>query len=229
MNPRVATIVSVFLLVAVAGFVYIIAWLPPDSNDQLPATDEAYTSKGPANDGLAPNLAAVRVSDPPAEETKVPKELVSSIYDRGLEFREMATSAAENLIQHYPRESYNRWAPVRIDPFSIMNGSYLDEGAMPETISVTPFPDVSFVADQTRYTVMEESHGAVWRGKIRGSDVGEIEVSIVSAFETPAFVIRVMNFPNPTIVIAPTGENPVDSPDLYMAVESNLYVGDSLD
>lgn len=161
-----------FMYVVIAGVIvavlaYVLLWHPDLSNGQTSTADSSYETATSGSINLSPSLDPMHASETAGDENGRPKELVSSIYDYGLEYRQKATSAAENLIQHYPRESYNRWSPTRVDPFSILNGSYLEESAMPKTISVTPFPDISFVADQTDYLILEESYSAIWRGKIR--------------------------------------------------------------
>lgn len=220
---RLVYVVIAGILVAILG--YVLFWHPGLPNRQTSAVDTSYETATSGRYNSSPSLDPMRGSETAAEETERSKELISSIYDYGPEYREKAIKAAEDLIQYYPRESYNRWRPIRVDPFSFLNGSYLEEGAMPKTISVTPFPSDSFVADQIQYTIFDGStKGAIWRGKIRGSEIGQIEVSIGGGIESPDFLIRVMNYPNPTITISST-----ESSDVYMAVEVNPYLVQSLD
>ena len=156
------------------------------------------------------------VAPAPGEETT--KELVRSIYDFGVEYRVRAVKSAEDSVQHYDRNSYLRWEPISVDPDSVLAGSYLIDGAMPESIAITPFPDISIVADQTDYVVMEHIQSATWKGSIRGTPNGQVEISIVGGVGNPGFVIRFLNYTN-LISIHPTD----DAGDVYIAIEGNPH------
>lgn len=147
--------------------------------------------------------------------TQDPKELISSIYDFGPDYRDLATRVVEDTIQHYDPSSYVRWSPVRIEPLSYLNWSYLEEDALPNAISITLFPDVSYVATQTEYQIFSDSEGAIWYGSIHGSEDGRVEITIVGGARNPSFVIRVIDHPNLYQVF------PTDAPNVYMVVEPN--------
>ena len=146
-----------------------------------------------------------------------PIELVSSIYDFDVDYRLKAIEAAEGAVQYTDRDSYSRYNAISIDPKLILLGNYMEHGAMPLSISLTPFQDISIVADQTDYRIIEESQGAIWIGSIRGTEVGQVELTIVGGIDNPAFGIRILNFPN-VISMYQT-----EVSDVYIAIEANPY------
>lgn len=148
-------------------------------------------------------------------EDDAPNELVRSIYDFDLAYSSKAVKAAEDLMQHHVREGYVRFEPIYVDPFSHLRGSYLEDGSMPTSISITPFQDISIVADQLDYQIMGHIQAAIWIGKIRGTENGQVEISIVGGETTPGFVIRFRNYPR-LVSIYPT-----ETDDVYIAVEGN--------
>lgn len=146
-----------------------------------------------------------------------PREIVHSIYDNNLEYRQKAQAAAESYITPFTSDSIRRWRPVLVDPSDFLSGSYLDIGSVPETIQISPFPDISFTAVQSNYTIMESIESASWEGVIVGSDDGRIELNIVGGVDNPAFVIKIYYGPQ-IISISPT-----EAPDVYVAIEGNPF------
>lgn len=162
------------------------------------------------------------VQVPAPESTAVVQQnvqIADDIYDRDLAYRTRALASAENTMQHYDPDSYLRWRALNIEPGEHISGSYLSDNAMPKSISLTPFPDVSVIADQTNYQIFESSNGAIWTGKIRGPDNGSVEISIAGGESDPGFVIRFRNY-SKIISIFPTDD---DTGDVYVAVEGNPH------
>lgn len=144
-----------------------------------------------------------------------PKELVRSIYDYDLSYRQQAEAAAESMISYFDPKSYLRWTPVRLEPNSILQGDYLREGAMPQVVRVSPFPDVTYTATQTEYTIREFIDSAKWKGAIVGTDSGRIEITIVGGSRNPTMSIRIIDVPQSF------GITPTDVPNTYVAIEAN--------
>lgn len=207
-KPIAVTALVLALLVAILTVGAVAFYFGSDSSTTLRSTLSE-------SQHIAGQEASIELEQPSSGE-ETPKEFVESIYDFGLEYRVVAIKAAEDMIQHYDRDSYLRWKAISIDPDSHLAGSYLKDGAMPKSIAVTPFPDVSIVADQTDYQVMEHIQSAIWTGSIRGTESGQVEISIVGGVGNPGFVIRFLNYPN-LINIYPTE----DVADVYIAVEGN--------
>jgi len=212
MHVRPATVLVTAIVIAIVG---ILSWRYWPDRSQLPPSAVSETRHN--GDMAEPTVDEASTDlEQPSSGEEATKELVESIYDFGLEYRARAVKAAEDRMQHYDRDSYLRWEPISIDPASHLTGSYLKNGAMPESIAITPFPDISIVADQVDYHVMEHIQGAIWKGSIRGTENGQVEISIVGGVETPGFVIRFLNYPS-LVNIHPTD----DSGDFYIAVEGN--------
>ena len=55
-------------------------------------------------------------------------ELIHSISEYQIEYQTRAESVANELMQHWPKESYVRWRPVRIKPGEVLNGDFLKSG-----------------------------------------------------------------------------------------------------
>lgn len=94
-------------------------------------------------------------------------------------------------------------------------GRPLEEGSVPQSFTISPFPDQMFTVVETKYTIREKTASASWVGKIVGTDDGRIEMGIVGRVEQPGFVIKIFDGPQ-TIAILPT-----DMPDVYVSLEGN--------
>jgi len=179
--------------------------------------------KNIVGDIQAPPSAAVFVEDGPTENAPEPAakdevpELVGSIYSREIGYRAKATKAAEDMMQHFHPDSYLRWEPISIEPIDILTGDFLVDGTMPSSISVSPFADVSVVADQERYLIMEASNSAIWSGKIRGSENGRVEISIVDV-DGPVFTVRFRNYSSAISLLQS------ETPNFYVAIEANPHI-----
>ena len=150
-------------------------------------------------------------------------ELIHSISEYQIEYQTRAESVANELMQHWPKESYVRWRPVRIKPREVLNGDFLKSGAMPTLLRLSPFPDIELDARQTRYTAFEHINQALWEGAIVDSDDSSVRITIVGWEEEPAFVIDVWNSPNKYHIFA------TDSLDVYVAVEVRVNAQGTLD
>ena len=161
------------------------------------------------------NVVSDHRDQPQTANSSSPKELIGSIYDEELGYTQKAVEAAEDTISHFDTSSYLRWRPVRIDPKAYLNGSYLNDGSMPERIRISPFPDVSLIAVKSKYTIMQDIQSALWEGSIVGSDNGRVEITIVGGDSNPAFSVRIVQYPQ-VIQIFQT-----DISDVYLALETN--------
>ena len=143
-----------------------------------------------------------------------PIEIIGSIYDQDFEYSTRASAAADETMAHYPHEAFLRWWPVHIDPLVVLRKGYLSQDAMPSTLSLTLFPDLSFVVDQTGFTVMKQIDAAIWNGFIRDTQAGRAEVSINGGEEAPNFTIRLFDYPNAYSIL-----QSASMPDVYIAIE----------
>jgi len=208
-NMRKPIVVMALLIVCMTAFIIY-------KNSQV-ARAPADSSQTTSIESLGhPSSESTDAQERPYTDKEPAREMVKSVYDLGLDYRVAAQKAVEDRMQHYPRDSYLRWEAIRVDANLYLAGSYRDEGALPASIALTPFPDISIVADRTEYTVMEHVQGAIWRGSIRGTENGHVEISIVKGDESPEFVIRFLSYPN-LISISPLDGNK----GLYVAVEGN--------
>lgn len=151
------------------------------------------------------------------EAQEAPREIVKSIYDYDLEYRTNAQAAAERMVAPFSPDSVMRWRPVRIEPASILTGSYLEAGSMPKSFQISPFPDTTFTVTETKYSIRDFTESVSWKGAIVGSDDGRVEISIVGGVDNPAFVIKIRN-ETQIISISPT-----EMPGAYIAIEGNPY------
>ena len=156
------------------------------------------------------------LSNLPVDSQALP-ELIGSVHDYGLQFRETAHRAAEELVGGFDPISMVRWRSVRLDPTEILDGSYLDKGAMPKSFQITPFPDTTFTVVESRYTIRSFTESAVWEGTVSGTDSGRVEISIVGGIDDPAFVIKIFNHPQFVSISATGPEN------AYVAIEGNPF------
>ena len=154
--------------------------------------------------------------DSPSPNTDLGPELIHAIAEYDIEYQTRAKTIAQDQMQHWPDESYVRWRPVRIEPSVVLNHDFLKAGAMPASLSLSPFPDTRIYARQTKYTAFEHINQALWEGTIPNSDHGTVRVTIVGMDEGTAFVINVWNPPN-TYHIAAS-----DSLDVYVAIEGHV-------
>lgn len=142
------------------------------------------------------------------------REMIRSIYDADLGFRKAAQQASEDYVARLDSERFTRWQAVRIEPDKFLDGSYLDEGSVPGSFTISPFPDETFVIAETKYTIRDAAESVSWAGEIVGTDAGRIEISIVGG-KQPGFVIRIFNGPQ-IIAILPT-----QMPGVYVSLEGN--------
>lgn len=129
-----------------------------------------------------------------------------------------AQAAAEDIVSYFDPNSYVRWRPLRLVPEAILVGDYRQKDAVRSRIKVSPFPDTSFLATKTSYTVDESTESAIWIGNLEGTLAGRIEITILAGFSPPQFIIRIFNSPQ-TIGISPTD----DTANGYVAVERNPH------
>jgi len=153
--------------------------------------------------------------EPPSPPSDLGPELIHAIAEYDVEYQVRANSVAQDLMQHWPEESYIRWRPVRIEPRSFLSRSHMDDGAMPNTISITPFPDVTIVADVSDYMIIDANDDAIWKGQIRGADGGYVEVTIVGEVDNPSFSIRISSTRHSFNIFS------TDVPEVYVAMEIN--------
>lgn len=146
-----------------------------------------------------------------------PREMVGSIYDADLAFRKAAQLASEDLVARLDPERFMRWQAVHIEPDEFLEGSYLVAGSVPRSFTISPFPDLTFTVVETDYTVRDETESASWTGKIVGTDVGTVDISIVGGVEQPGFEIRIFN--NPQIIAIVSTE----MPGVYVSMEGNPH------
>ena len=162
----------------------------------------------------APRAVVRELDDSPNSHNNQPLvEVVTSIYNQDLAYRDIAQRVADEMIEHHETSRYRRWEPVRIDPSQIIDGSYLKHGAIPRSLSIAPFTDASFVVDQTDYTIFSENDGAIWEGKIRGFNYGKVVISISGGIETPSLDIGIYTDQNRIHVF------PTDVATVYIAIE----------
>ena len=150
-------------------------------------------------------------------------ELIHSISEYEIEYQTRAESVANELMQHWPKESYVRWRPVRIEPGEVLKGDFLKSGAMPTSLRLSPFPDIELFVHQTGYAAFEHINQALWDGAVLDSDDSSVRITIVGVVEGIGFVIDVWNSPNKYHIFA------TDSLDVYVAVEVRVNAQGTLD
>ncbi len=152
---------------------------------------------------------------------EAPTEAIGSIYDLGLEYSTAAVVAAQDHMDLYERDSYLRYEPVAISTESILQANYTDDRAVPDSLRISPFSDVSVIADRIDYQVMEHIQSALWVGSIRGHRRGTVEIAIVRGDSIPAFVVSFVNYPSAIRIV------PTESGETYVAIEDNPHYRDS--
>lgn len=155
-------------------------------------------------------------SDPDSVATTPHQEIVHSISEYGIEYKDRARVVSEEMMSHWPAESYLRWRPVRIEPSEVLRDDILSASAMPQFLSLTPFPDVTLVAQRASYLPIESTGGAIWEGVIPTSETSNVRVNIVSATGHIAFAVEIWDPPKKYYIFA------TDSPDVYVAIEGQI-------
>lgn len=154
---------------------------------------------------------------PPVDQESGTPEIIESIHEYDLAFRESAQATAENYVSPFSPESMLRWRPVVIEPSAILTDGYLQDGAVPKTFTISPFPDIKYSVTETKYAIRETTESVSWVGTIAGAERGRVEMKIVGGVDNPTFVIRIFA-DNRIISITPTNMQKV-----YVAVEGNPY------
>jgi hypothetical protein len=160
---------------------------------------------------LALLIACSEVSPPLA--IPLGPELVHSIKEYDIEYQSRAEAVTNELMQHWPKESYVRWRPVRIDPSEFLNGDSLVFGAMPTSLRLSPFPDVELNVHLTKFNAVDHMDAAAWTGEVVNSRSSYVRISLIGMRVGPAFLIKIWNPPNKYQLFA------TDSLDVYVAVE----------
>lgn len=168
-------------------------------------------------------LLSCTESEPDSPATTPYQEIVHSISEYDVEYQNRARAVAEEMMSHWPEESYVRWRPVRIEPSEVLQDEILSDSAMPELLQLTLYPDTIVSAQKTRYKYMEETGGAIWEGVIPGFELSRVEIGIVTATGDTAFVIRIWDSPKHYYILA------TDYPDVYVALEGRVKPSASLD
>jgi len=211
-----------FCVIAVSVFLGII-YVAVNCNLGSQDADSAIARTVPGTDLLAEEGATVlkpvstdeSIVRPDGEE--MPQEIVRSIYDYDLDYREAAQQAADSHIALFSSDSVTRYRPVRLEPSNFLTGSYLDEGSVATSFSISPFPDTTFTVVATKYTIREYTESASWEGAIVGSDDGRVLIKIIGGVDDPGFIIKITNGPQ-VISIVPTLTT-----DAYIALEGNPH------
>ena len=167
-------------------------------------------------------ISCVEQSVPPELKDHGP-ELVHSISEYGVDYQSRAEAIAMDQMQHWPDESFVRWRTVRVHPDEILKHDFLKPGAMPTSLTLSPFEDTIFHVRQTRYVTFDHINQSLWEGEILGSEHSRVEIAIIGLDEGPAFVIKIGNPPNNYSI------SPTDSLDVYIAMEIAKITGNSFD
>lgn len=151
------------------------------------------------------------------------EEIIHSIFDYDVAYQERARAAVEEMMYHWPQDSYVRWRPVRIVPSEVLQGEMASDNAMPTSLQLTVFPDIVVKARKTSYSYFENVGGAIWEGVIPDVAHSKVEITIVDATdkllskeERVGFVIRIWNPPKHFYI------SPTDDPDVYVAIEGRV-------
>lgn len=209
---------SAYLLIAgVAVTVVLFLLLQPERNTGSSAQpDSARAVEEQALPLAAQNERPSAMTANHHDVRENPREMLGSIYDADLAFRKAAQSASEDFVARLFPGAFTRWQAVHIDPDEFLTGSYLEEGSVPQSFTISPFPDQTFTVVETKYNIWDETESASWTGKLVATDDGTVDIGIVGV-EQPGFVIRIFNGPQ-TIEILPT-----EMPEVYVSVELNPH------
>ena len=211
---------SIYAVVAIALAGLASAFFVAQSNDyqkggREPSSLEAVTANqdndSSGNGDFDRENTALESSD------DGPTELFESIYDRGREYANRAQAASDDTISHFDQDSIARWRPVFLDVNALIDGEYLSEGSVPDTVRISPFPDISYVAIKTNYVISPNNSGAIWSGSIVGSENGTVQITVVGDESDPALVIRIYDYPRSFDIFQSS------SPDVYMVLEGNPH------
>ena len=156
------------------------------------------------------------------------QEIVHDISEFDSSYQNRARAIVESMMSHYPEDSYIRWRPVRIDTSEVLRKHYLEPDAMPISLWLSPFPDVSLFVQQSKYTPLryskfEYANGAIWEGYIDGNEHTRVRITVVGSEHGPSFVIVVSDPPRKYSLL------PTDDRDVYVAIELRLHPDMTID
>jgi hypothetical protein len=165
--------------------------------------------------------SSISVSDVVAKASG--DEIIHSIFDYDVAYQERARAAVEEMMYHWPQNSYVRWRPVRIVPSEVLQEEMSSHNAMPAMLQLTVFHDIILSARKTRYTYFEETGDSIWEGVVPGIDLSRVEITIVDTTdkllnteERIGFVIRIWRPPKHFYIF------PTEDPDAYVAIEGRV-------
>ena len=146
-----------FVAVLIFGLVLVGFLIWRNSPLSTPSSIDKQQELSPISDRKGqttpPNTDAKIASASTSQQA--PQEIIKSVYDYDLEFRQRTEEAAERKVSEYDPNGYVRWRAVRIEPKTILRYSHLKSGAMPESIKLSLFPDKTYIAKETEYTIFE--------------------------------------------------------------------------
>lgn len=156
-------------------------------------------------------------------------EIIHSIFDYDVAYQERARAAVEEMMYHWSQDSYVRRRPVRIIPNEVLEDESSSDGAMPEMLQLTVFPDVILSARKTRYTYIDKTGDSIWEGVVQGNDLSRVEITIVDTTdkllngeERIGFVIRIWHPPKHFYVLG------TEDPDVYVAIEGRAAADEKI-
>ena len=221
------SVAAVVLAIAIVAIGYISIVPGPADRFPTPSTKNGLGSPEDLDAGAKADSAAeadifkAPVARSPDRPGRSAVEFAQSIYIFDLEYQERAQVAAETYLASFGSDAVLRWRPLHVNPRSILLTSYMQPGAMPERLILSPFEELTFEAVQTDYRIREKLESAGWQGRLVGAHSGRVNLDIVGGETNPSFVLKIISGPDeqPMVYsIIPTFES-----DVYVAIEGNPH------